>query len=75
MVIFPLIIIYFAGVNFGNDLGIILLLLYVFIYRSYLDSKRLYDIGEISVAEHRKWWIPFYKSWWYPFTNFKKLYF
>ena len=74
LVILPLFVIYFIGVYYSSDLGILLLIFYVFIYRSYLDSKRLFDLGEITLEEYRKWWIPFYKSWWYPFKYFKKLY-
>ncbi|MBO6535701.1 MAG: hypothetical protein JJ966_05720 [Balneolaceae bacterium] len=74
LVFLPLVLLYFLGVYVSSTLALCLLAIYTFVYRSFLDSKRLYELGEISDDEFFKWWIPFYKSWWYPITHFKKLY-
>ncbi|MBO6794012.1 MAG: hypothetical protein JJ895_08880 [Balneolaceae bacterium] len=70
----PIIFSYLIGAYVDEVFGLCLLGLYLFVYRSFLDSKRLYNLGEISEVEFRKWWVPFYKSWWYPITHFRKLY-
>lgn len=70
----PVAIIYLVGTYIGQTLALCLLAIYLFAYRSFLDSKRLYELGEISEDEYLKWWVPLYKSWWYPITHFKKLY-
>ena len=51
------------------------LCVYAFLYRPFVDSLRLYRLGEISRDEFKKWFIPFGRSWWYAITHFKKLYY
>ena len=70
----PIPINYLLFIYFDQVAGLLFLALYVFMYRSFIDSKRLYDLGKITKSEYKKWMIPFYKSYWYPVTHFKELY-
>lgn len=63
---------------FRQDLTVVALwalAIFVFLYKPYFDSLRLYQLNEISLSEHKRWAIPFSQSYWYPITHFKKLYF
>lgn len=73
--IIPLPICYFLFDLVGVWEGIISLLLYVFIYRPYIDSLRLYQLGLINKEDQKKWFIPLHKAYWYPVTHFRSLYF
>ncbi len=73
-VLIPLIMTYLIFINYGNMIGLIFLGAYSLIYRPFIDSKRLFDLGEITRSDFNKWMIPFYKSYWFTITHFKKLY-
>lgn len=71
---FPLIINYLVYIIYGDVIGLLFLGIYICVYRPFIDSKRLYELGEINRTEYNKWMIPFYKSYWFTITHFKKLY-
>ena len=49
-------------------------IIYLLLYRTYIDSLRLFQLEVISREEFYKWYIPFGKSWYYGLIYYKELY-
>ncbi|MBO6795041.1 MAG: hypothetical protein JJ895_14110 [Balneolaceae bacterium] len=75
LLFFPLGVNYFVFEFSGTTVGMLSLCFYLIVYRPYLDSFRLYELGEIDEDEMQNWLIPFSKAYWYPFTHFRSLFF
>lgn len=75
LLLFPLGVNYFVLEFSSEFLAISFLLFYLFLYRPFIDSSRLFEIGEITEDEFQNWLIPFAKPFWYPVTHFRALFF
>ena len=75
LLLFPLVVNYFLFEFSSELLGGLFLLFYICFYRPFIDSSRLFEIGEITEDEFQSWLIPFAKPFWYPVTHFRALFF
>lgn len=74
LLLFPIGVNYFVFEFSSEFLAAAFLLFYICIYRPFIDSLRLYELGEISYEEFQDWLIPFAKPFWYPVTHFRMLF-
>jgi hypothetical protein len=74
LLLFPLVVNYFVFEFSGDTVGFLFLGFYLFLYRPFVDSFRLLELGEIGEEEMQNWLIPFAKPFWYPFTHFRVLF-
>lgn len=57
-----------------NYFAVLVLALYSFLYRPFIDSSRLHKLGIIDENRHKQWLIPFGPAWGYVFNQFSALY-
>lgn len=74
LLVFPLVVNYFVFEYSGDTVGLLFLGFYLLVYRPFVDSFRLYELGEINEEEMQHWLIPFAKPFWYPITHFRALF-
>jgi|GEM_PF-1472418 len=74
LLLFPLAINYYVFEYSGETVGFLFFGFYIAIYRPFVDSFRLFELGEITEDEMQRWVVPFSRSYWYPITHFRALF-